>query len=73
MTVAPDKKRKIEEARGITPSSPVLNGIFRKDKARSGLRNEVEVEEGEVGEGHEERVRRDLWNLKNGRKWVTGE
>ncbi|UOH82793.1 hypothetical protein LQV05_005503 [Cryptococcus neoformans] len=66
LTVAPDKKRKIEEARGITPSSPVLNGIFRKDKARSGLRNEVEVEEGEVGEGHEERVRRDLWKPE---KW----
>ncbi|WVQ90355.1 hypothetical protein IAS59_004133 [Cryptococcus gattii] len=68
LSVAPDKKRKVEDARGITPSSPMLNGIYKKDKARSGLRNEVEVEveEGEVGGDGEERVRRDLWKPE---KW----
>lgn len=68
LSVAPDKKRKVEDTRGITPSSPMLNGLYKKDKARSGLRNEVdvEVEEGEVGGDGEERVRRDLWKPE---KW----
>nr|KIR49085.1 hypothetical protein I312_01234 [Cryptococcus bacillisporus CA1280] len=68
LSVAPDKKRKVEDARGITPSSPMLSGICKKDKARSGLRNEVEVEaeEGEVDGDGEERVRRDLWKPE---KW----